>query len=108
MAERLCKLRKYGGGSGATITPVGGHFTTPASSASVRVDCTGYDNVFMYLQRYSSGWAEVYVDLTTNQVSINYIGGTSGFLVTVTASNHIVSVSIAGANTQRTQPYIKY
>lgn len=107
MSEKLCQLKKKGG-AGKTITPVGGTFTTPASSASVNVDCTGYDNVYMYIQRFSVGWAEVYVDLTTNEVSINYIGASTGFLVTVTASNHIVSVAIQSANTQRTQVYIKY
>lgn len=105
MAQTLCQLKKKGG-AGKTITPVGGHFTTPASSASVTVDCTGYDNVFMYIQRYSSGWSHVYVDLITNEVTIQSTG--SGFALTVTASNHIVSVAINGANTQRTQVYIKY
>lgn len=109
MAEKLCKLRKYGGGSGGAIgTPVAGTFTTPANSNPVSIDCTGYNYVVMSIQRTNAYSAIVFVDLTSNEVTINYNQQPTVYTITCTASNHIVSVAINGANTSRVQPYLKF
>lgn len=109
MAEKLCKLRKYGGGSGGAIgTPVAGTFNTPANSNPVSIDCTGFNYVAMSIQRGSVYIAEVLVDLSSNEVSIAYNTSPSLLTVSVSSSNHIVTVAINGANTARTQVYFKF
>lgn len=107
MAEKLCTLRKHGG-SGSIGTPVAGTFTTPANSSAVTVDCTGFNFVCMSIVRTNSYSAEVFVDLTSNEVTINYNQSPTAFTISCTASNHIVSVAINGANTSRIQPYLKF